>query len=157
VQLTRTGAVVLIVTALVILPIAASASPPDPMRTAGICDAADGDDVVTPVTEATVSKHGPTYDLVSPLRSPEEVTPPPGGSYESSRSAQSTRGPPQTFAPRRDESPLDGISTHLFSHHYLASCGPWPGPVFTSSSIPRWLCGRSRLVGNGLDHPGVRT
>jgi hypothetical protein len=114
VEVSRTSAVVLVVAALVILPIAASVSPFDPTWIEGIYDAADRDDVVMIVTwssvaacsrirpttlgsETVASGRGPANDLVSPLRSFEEIVPHPGERYDSARSSQSTRGPPQRF------------------------------------------------------------
>jgi len=136
--LNRVGTVVLIVTVLAILPIAAGASLPDPTWIAGLYDAADGDDVVALVRETAAQGHGPTYRLVALLRSSEELTTRPAASYETSQSPQSTRSSPQPSSQSTRGPPRPshlGITTALltasrpacFNRHCFTSCVPGPG------------------------------
>jgi len=138
------------VAALVAVPVAASASPPDPMWIEGIYDAADGDDVVMIVTwssvaacsrsvpttfgsETAASWHGPAYDLVSPLRSLEEIASRSAGRYDSARSSQSMRGPPQPLATRREENPCHVPPPLPSSVTPSVPAGHGPARFFTAS------------------------
>ena len=87
----------LVVTALIVLPGAAFASPPDSTWVRGIYDGADGDDVVQFVTE-TVASHGViTYQLSAPSLSSQDVMVGEDGTHQGSSPSRPPRGPPYGF------------------------------------------------------------
>jgi hypothetical protein len=86
-----------LVTALVLLPIAAFASPVDPAWIEGIYDGADGDKLVLHITETFASSDGvATYRLFLPIIFTVGVNPGPRV-YADSRTVPPARSPPQTF------------------------------------------------------------
>ena len=83
-----------VITALVLLPILAFASPPDPVWVQGIYDGTDGDDIVTLVTETVASEAGVPCQLLFPTLSPEDVIGRGFRNYGSSRALPPARSPP---------------------------------------------------------------
>ena len=105
----RIGAWV-VVTVLVPLPILAFASPPDPVWVPGIYDGADGDDIVTLVTETVASEDGVPCQLRFPALSPEAVVGRDPVNYDRSR----------ILPPARFSRAVESITTFFRSPHTLA-------------------------------------
>jgi len=89
----RIGAL-MVMTALILLPVGASASPPDAAWIPGIYDGDDGDDVISLVTETPASHHGVVHHLPFPALSSEDVVQRGLPRYESWPALQPPRGPP---------------------------------------------------------------
>ena len=86
--------VLMVMTALILLPVAAGARPPDPTWIPGIYDGADGDDVISVVTETPASHHGVAHHLLVPALLSEDVVMRGLRMYESWPALQPPRGPP---------------------------------------------------------------
>lgn len=89
------GALVL-VTALLVLPIVAFATPPDAVWVPGFYDGADGDDAVTLITESAAAQEGITFQPVHPPVSSEVIVTRAPGTRESFPALRPPRGPPQS-------------------------------------------------------------
>jgi hypothetical protein len=137
-QMAQAVGVLLVATALAILPIATCASPPDPTWIEGIYDLADGDDIVTFIRDTAASKHRAsfpvalviplTYNLVSPPHSSEALTTRFEGRYKSSRPSENTRGPPQ---PSR----LYVRKVRSTASRLICLVIPTPPPAFCTSAL----------------------
>jgi len=113
-----------VVTALILLPSVAFASPPDPVWIPGIYDGADGDDIITLVTETVASEDGVACQLLFPTLSSEGVMVRELENYATSHGLPPARSPPQGY--RR---------TVEFVTPRLASSSPFTLSVFRSSHI----------------------
>ena len=88
----------LLIVTLVLLPLAAGASPPDPTWLAGIYDEADGDDVVGLVDDTVACKTNDVHAPLSLACLPDELIYPTPSEYGTSRTLTRDRGPPPPAA-----------------------------------------------------------
>lgn len=93
--LTLTVAAGVVVTALCLLPIVAFASPTDPLWLPGFYDGADGDDIVTLVTESAATLEGHVGQLLPPMSSADVVLVRAAGGGAGGPALGPPRGPPQ--------------------------------------------------------------
>jgi len=91
--MTRLWAIV-VLAALTVLPVAAGASPSDPIWIAGIYDSADGDDVIALIADTVASNLDDGCRSLSRLCLSHDLTHPWSGISEGARSRERQRGPP---------------------------------------------------------------
>lgn len=101
-----TVAASVVATALLLLPIFAFGSPVDPVWLPGFYDGADGDDVVTLVTESAATREGHVGQLSPPTISADVVL---------ARAAKNDAGIPTLGPPRGPPQPARALADHLGS------------------------------------------
>lgn len=87
----------MLMTALIVLPGVAFASPPDSVWVPGIYDGADGDDVVQLVTETVASNDVVAYQLLTPALSSRDLMVGEDGTRQGPSPSRPPRGPPYSF------------------------------------------------------------
>ena len=137
-----------IVPVLILVPAIAFASLPDQTWIPAIYDGADGDDVVTLVTEAATAQGDITHRPWPPVVSSEGVLMPDTGRCESSSTLRASRGPPPAHphvydarysslrsSPSRSSLSLKGLRPCTSAVGRRAS--PWNQPSFRCESSLR--------------------
>jgi len=127
-RINRPVSVVVLMTALLVLPIVAFTSPPDPVWVPGIYDGADGDDVVTLVTETAAFKDENLCQSPLPTFSSEPIVIRELGGRESLPELRPPRGPPQT-PPASADCVRGGLEPPPTAHRF-------PSNVLVSLSTP---------------------
>ena len=97
-----------VLAALTVLPVAAGASPSDPIWIAGIYDSADGDDVIALIADTVASNLDDGCGSLSRLCLSHDLTHPWSGISEGARSRERQRGPPRLRARHASSAPPYG-------------------------------------------------